>query len=263
MMETVQDRARIGIPFLTSAEEAANDRTKFDQYAAAVRAAGGEPVAISLQLSDAALAALLNSLDAFVLPGSPADVDPSLYGAARHPRCGKTDPARERTDRAIFGHVFAETKPLLAICYGVQSLNAYLAGTLVQDIASEVSTTIRHSKEGLPKGAPDPVHAVRIESGTKLEEMAGAREVRVNSSHHQSVLAAGRGLKIAAVAPDGVIEAVEWAGGENAKGGAENWIVGVQWHPERPVNDAAGDALSDAIFRVLVRMAAGVVPQAT
>jgi putative glutamine amidotransferase len=263
MMEPIQDRARIGIPYLTSAEEAAGNLKKFNQYADAVRAAGGDPVAISLRLSDAELKSLLKSLDAFVLPGSPADVDPALYGAVRHPRCGEADPPRERADRMIFDHIFAEQKPLLAICYGVQSLNTYLGGTLVQDIASEVSTTIRHSKDGLPKGSPDPVHEVRVELGTKLAEMACATEVRVNSSHHQSVLSAGRGLKISAVAPDGVIEAVEWVGTNNVGGDAVNWIVGVQWHPERTIHEKEGDALSEAIFRALVRTAAGVAPQAT
>src|SRR5579862_3664042 len=99
MMGTTQDRAhvlrmempRVGVPYRTSAEEAAGEHTKHEHYCRAIREAGGEPVAISLRLSDADLAKLLGTLDAFVLPGSPADIDPAVYGEARHPKCGDAD----------------------------------------------------------------------------------------------------------------------------------------------------------------------------
>lgn len=264
MMDIVQDRVRVGVPYRTSAEEAAGKNARHEDYCRAVRRAGREPVAIPLRLGDKELRELLRSLDAFVLPGSPADVDPALYGAARHAKCGESDAARERTDRAILAHAFAEQKPLLAICYGVQSLNVFLGGTLVQDIPSEISTTVRHGNGDLPKGSPELLHEVRIERGSKLSEMAGNAELRVNSSHHQSVLNAGRGLRVTATAPDGVIEAVEWTGtGGTAASADGNWIIGVQWHPERSIQEETGDALSEALFLGLVRAAAGVAPQAT
>lgn len=268
MMDTVQDRVRVfrqdsprvGVPYRTSAEEASGSHAKHEDYCRAIREAGGEPVAISLRLNDAELDALLRSLDAFVLPGSPADVDPTRYGAARSPKCDDPDPARERTEWAIFKHAFAEQKPLLASCYGLQSLNVFLGGTLVQDIPTEVPGALQHSKK--TGETVNPVHAIAIVPGTKLAELAGGTEARVNSSHHQSILKPGRDLRVTATAPDGIIEAVEWTGnGDPAT--AQNWMIGVQWHPEHAMNEPAGDAFSQSLFRALVRAAAGVAPQAT
>jgi putative glutamine amidotransferase len=259
---------RVGIPYRTAREEATNENRKHDYYRQAVREAGGEPVAISLNLDDASLSTLLHSLDAFVTPGSPADVDPARYGVARHPNCGDPDPARERTDWAIYEHAFAEQKPVLAICYGVQSLNVFLGGTLVQDIPSEIPNALRHSKnadgEVMPAPSQDPVHTLMIEAGTKLAEISGTLETRVNTSHHQAIRTPGRGLRVTAKAPDGIIEAVEYSGIGNADpGGEENWIIGVQWHPERPIHEEVGDTFSATLFRALVRAAVGVAPQAT
>jgi putative glutamine amidotransferase len=258
----------VGIPYRTAKEEATNENRKHDYYCQAVRDAGGEPVAISLNLDDASLFELLHSLDAFVTPGSPADVDPARYRAARHPNCGDSDPARERTDWAIYEHAFAEQKPVLAICYGAQSLNVFLGGTLVQDIPSEIPHALRHSKnangEVMPTPSQDPVHLLQIGAGTKLAEISGALETRVNTSHHQAIRTPGRGLQVTAKASDGIIEAIEYVGaGNTSADGVENWILGVQWHPERPIHEAAGDAFSAAIFRALVRAAVGFAPQAT
>ncbi len=87
------------------------------------------------------------NLDAFVLTGSPADVDPAHYGAKRHPAAADADAARERTDFTLLEHALAAGKPVLAICYGIQSLNVFLGGSLVQDIPTELGTKICHSPE--------------------------------------------------------------------------------------------------------------------
>jgi putative glutamine amidotransferase len=241
----------VGIPWRTSREESHRITNKLQYYFASVKEAAGEPVSVSLQLSAEQLAAQIKDLNAFVLPGGPADVNPLLYRAPRHEKTQEADANREKTDFAILEHAFTSGKPVLAICYGCQSLNVALGGTLYQDIASELRTSIEHSKQGLPPDAPDPIHAARIEPGGELAQLAascgvekrgGAFDVDVNTSHHQSVRYLGRGLRVAAVAPDGVIEAVEH---EPHK----HWVVGVQWHPER----MAGNALSAALFRALVQ----------
>ncbi len=253
MLTNAHYRPRIGIPFRTAAEEAAGKEKshKIEYYYRAVEAAGAEAVPVSLDLTAAERARLAATLDAVVLPGSPADVDPAKYDAARRPECHAPDAARERTDYALLEHAFAERKPVLAICYGTQLLNVCLGGTLYQDIASELHTPIQHSKDGLPKGADDPIHPARIEPGGEiaqlaaacgLEKSSGGFAARVNSSHHQSIRDIGRGLRVAAYAPDGVIEAVEHAP-------HKHWVIGVQWHPER----MAGDALADSLFRALVQ----------
>jgi len=251
----LQERPRVGVPYRTSAEEAAGNNTKHAEYCAAVRNAGGEPIAISLQLGDAELKNLAQTLDAYVFPGSPADVNPALYGAARNPKCGDADAARERTDYALLDDAFANAKPVLAICYGAQILNVKLGGTLYQDIESELPGSLNHTKDGVPKGQPDPVHDAVIQSGGELAQVAAATGIeqsgdgfwaRVNTSHHQSIRDIGHGLRIAARAPDGVIEAVEH---EPHK----HWVMGVQWHPERPTHEKMGDALSESLFRVFMQ----------
>ncbi len=235
---------RIGVPYRTREEEVASGTNKIEKYLAAVRRAGGQPVPISLAASDDALASLASSLDGIVLTGSPADVEPSRYGAPRHIKCAKTDDDRERIDFALLENCFASQKPVLAICYGIQSLNVFLSGTLIQDVPSEIGTKVVHSDD--KEGAPDVHHVVAIEAESRIGRMAGGREIVVNSSHHQAILMPGRNLRITARAMDGVVEAVEWTGDEN-------WVVGVQWHPERFTES---DPLTQSLFGSLVKQAA-------
>ena len=240
-------KPRVGIPYRTVAEEAVNKRDKYDFYVQSLERAGGQAVPVSLKLPQAELVSLARSLDAVILPGSPADVDPARYGAPRHPATADADPQRERTDYALLENAFADRKPVLAICYGIQILNVFLGGSLVQDIPGELASPVKHDRKGLPGGA-DAFHSVRIEPGSELARLAGQAEERINSSHHQSIRTPGRGLRVTAQAPDGVIEAVEWTGDAN-------WVVGVQWHPERMM----GHPLSEALFRQLVLAASAVL----
>jgi putative glutamine amidotransferase len=240
-----QDQApRIGVPYRTRREEVASGTDKIEKYLAAVREAGGQPVPISLAASPGGLATLASSIDGVVLAGSPADVEPSRYGAPRHAKCAEADDDRERIDFALLEACFAARKPVLAICYGIQSLNVFLSGTLIQDVPTEIGATVVHSNEN---GADaDTLHCIAIEAGSQISKKVGSREAMINSSHHQAVLAPGRGLRITARAPDGVVEAVEWVGDEN-------WVVGVQWHPERMMES---DSLGRGLFGSLVKEAA-------
>ena len=244
MASQPSQKPRIGIPYRTRKEELSGDRSKYNWYGEAVRLAGGEPAELSLGLAPDQLKAQAETLDALVLPGSPADVDPARYHTARRPETAQSDPDRERTDRSLLEHAFAERKPVLAICFGVQSLNVFRSGSLIQDIPSELRTEIQHSW-AREQGAPEPFHLIKIEPGSRLAELAGKNDARVNSSHHQSVLEPGRNLRVTARAPDGVIEALEWTGDSN-------WVTGVQWHPERMIKD---DLMAQALFRELVEVA--------
>jgi len=237
-------RPKVGIPWRTSAEEAAVNLAKLKNYQDAVSAAGGEPVLLSLQHADK-LAEALPNLDAFVLPGSPADVNPAEYGSVNR---GKSEPAdipREQTDRAILKHAFSEKKPVLAICYGCQLLNVYLGGTLIQDLREETDTPIAHTRHDIvPQPEAEPVQPAEFEQNGKLAKIAVATEASINSSHHQAVERVGKNLQVTAHAPDGTIEAVEWTGDSN-------WVVGVQWHPERMLDDA----FSEKLFREFIAAA--------
>ena len=147
------NRPRIGIPWRTSLEEAAEDLPKVRNYMEAVEQAGGEPVLLSLTLRKS-LEEQLAGLEGFVLPGSPADVNPREYGSVDRGRSEPADLPRENTDRAILGHAFAEQKPVLAICYGCQLLNVYLDGTLIQDLKTETGTTVaREVRSRKPTGS--------------------------------------------------------------------------------------------------------------
>jgi putative glutamine amidotransferase len=247
-----QHQPRVGVPYRTRKEELNGDRQKYEKYLLSIEAAGGAPVQVSLGLPSGKLRSLVRTLDAVVLPGSPADVNPALYRAARHGKTADADADRERADFELMEHALAEGKPLLAICYGVQMLNVFLSGTLFQDIPSEIKTTIQHERDGERNGGAEPFHAAKFENGSRLAKVAGATEALVNSSHHQAIREPGRNLRVVGAAPDGVIEAVEWTGDAN-------WVTGVQWHPERMPDDQ----LAQSLFRDLVAAARGAAVRAS
>src|SRR5206468_7593315 len=153
-----------------------------------------------------------------LLPGSPTDIDPARYGAAPHPKLGRLYPEREATDFAILDLVELRNLPVLGICFGVQSINVHRGGSLVQDIPSVVSNPLVHDEDD-----PNPParHPVRLTQGSLIARLTGRSEMEVNSYHHQAVQRPGKDLRVVAVSPDGVIEAVEDTAGR--------FIVGVQW----------------------------------
>jgi putative glutamine amidotransferase len=249
-------RPRVGIPWRTSQEEAEGNRPKIKNYEDAVRRAGGE--AVLLPLSDPqGLDRTLPTLDGFVLPGSPADVEPAEYGAVNRGLSAPADLGRESTDRAVLKHAFAEQKPVLAICYGCQLLNVYLGGTLIQDLRAETDTTVAHRKKDLtPEPKDDPRHRAAFEQGSRLAAIASGTQGEVNSSHHQAIAKPGKSLRVTAHAGDGTVEGVEWTGDGN-------WVVGVQWHPERMFGDAVAERLFAEFVAAARSARSGTVTQRT
>lgn len=239
----MSDRPRIAIPIPTSIDPDYNQRS-WKNYAEAVSSAGGEPVPVDPQSTPAVLRSLVASCDGVVLPGSPADVEPSRYGAERDPGCGPADAAREQTDWLLLDDAEDLRKPVLGICYGIQSLNSWAGGTLIQDLSP---VPVNHSAG--PKVAV--AHSVLIAPESLLGTVVrGAEDVTededflrlpVNSSHHQAVAIPGDDLRMTARCPeDGVLEAVERPWSEPG----DWWLIGVQWHPERSVG------ISDASRRL-------------
>lgn len=248
-------RPRIGIPWRTTKEERDNARQKLEYYFAAVRQAGGDPLAISLQITPTELAEELSGLDGFVLPGSPSDVDPARYGAARGPKTTNIDENRDATDGAILAHAFASGKPVFAICYGCQALNVFLGGTLLQDIPTQRPDALVHGKTDLAVSATtgDLQHEARLAPGGRLAKLNGSERATINSSHHQAIGVPGKSLLTTAQAPDGIVEGVEW-------NGDAQWVVGVQWHPERMTTDAFAARLFKD-FIAAVRISRGALAQ--
>lgn len=248
MVPTSPHKPRVGIPWRTTQEERQGIREKLDFYFASVRRAGGEPVEVSLGLPLPKLRDRIAELDAFVLPGSPADVDPARYGKARHEKTGLIDAGRDSTDSAILDHALASGKPVLAICYGCQILNVHQNGTLLQDIRDERPDSAAHGTTDLPPGSPrsDLEHEARLEPGSLLAALNRGTAAHVNSSHHQAIDAPGQELRVTARAADGLVEAVEWAGDGN-------WVVGVQWHPERMPEDRLAQELFSSFISAASR----------
>lgn len=232
MSPEIQPKPRVGIPWRTREEERKGNVEKLNYYFEAVRRAGGEPEHISLGSNEAELQRQAAELDGFVLPGSPADVDPARYGEPRHAKTVNLDADRDRTDSTLLRYALDAHKPVLAICYGCQILNVHQGGTLVQDIPAEKPGTYAHGKTDLAANATkgDLEHGATLASGSHLQKLAGATEVRINSSHHQSINEPGNKLRVTARGTDGIIEGVELES-------QEDWVVGVQWHPERMPDD--------------------------
>lgn len=188
-------------------------------YIQAIITAGGLPVLIPYQPKEQ-LREIINQIDGLVLPGG-VDLDPNRYGQSPKIECGDIDPHWDDLDLNAAGFALERDIPLLAICRGIQVLNVALGGSLVQDIPTQITDPIKHSQEA-PRWYA--THDITIQSGSMLGEIWGTAPARVNSYHHQSVGALGKGLRIVATASDGVIEAVE--------SGKHRFVLGVQWHPE-------------------------------
>ncbi|HWR36582.1 MAG TPA: gamma-glutamyl-gamma-aminobutyrate hydrolase family protein [Clostridia bacterium] len=237
-------KPRIAIP--TPNSDAAYSTRTLPKYMGAVERAGGEPVEVSILATPGEIAQLGKTCDAVLLPGSHADVDPQRFGAERDPRTAAPDPRREDADELLIQDAHNMRKPILGICFGMQSLNVWRTGTLVQHIESPV----RHARSSGVPTTESITHPVVVESHSLLARILGQQhgspKITVNSSHHQSVQIAGDGLRVCARCPDdGIIEAIE-----NVS--PAQFIIGVQWHPERTYDE---DEQSKAIFRALIEAA--------
>jgi putative glutamine amidotransferase len=188
-----------------------------------VREAGGEVLDLNEEISASVLDATAR-IDALMLTGG-VDVDPSRYGAERHPKVRETHPERDAMELACLEVALRRDIPVLAICRGHQLLNVGFGGTLFQHIESG-----QHRADYRVEGYPSRWHELRITPRTRLAEMIGTSTFETNSRHHQAVRAGdlARGLTAVAFADDEDEELLE--GAESAE---HEWVIGVQWHPER------------------------------
>jgi putative glutamine amidotransferase len=189
-------------------------------YTDAIRAAGLIPLVVP-PMTGAEAVSVLDAVHGLVLTGG-GDIDPVLFGAARHSATGPANELRDECELALAREAAARKLPTLAICRGIQVLNVALGGTLVQDIPSQVTTTIRHDADTERNAR---VHDVAVDPRSRLGAIVGAERITTNSFHHQSIEKLATSLRTVATAPDQVIEGVECADGAW-------WAVGVQWHPE-------------------------------
>ncbi len=185
-------------------------------YVDAVRRAGLVPLVIPSSLDPTEAPTVLRHVSGLLLTGG-EDVGPERYRASPHAKLGETDPARDALELALVTAARERGLPLLGICRGIQILNVALGGTLFQDLPSERPGPIDHADM-------EQRHDVRLAPDSKLSAALGATTTSVNSRHHQAIRDLAPGLRAAAWAPDGLVEAVE--------GIDPPWTMAVQWHPE-------------------------------
>jgi putative glutamine amidotransferase len=210
-------------------------------YVDAVREAGGIPV----MLPNIGDPAVLEALDGLIISGG-SDFDPDLYG--QEPRGTYMDgvsPERDRTELTLLREA-PEDLPILGICRGIQAIAVAYGGTLVQDVPSQRPSDLVHPQ----KGARDErTHGVRVAPDSRLSDILGARDIRVNSFHHQAVDEVPEGFRAVAWADDGLLEGIEST--------KRSFCLGVQWHPE---NLTRVEEHARRLFSALVAAARDRVP---
>jgi putative glutamine amidotransferase len=209
-------------------------------YATSVEKAGGLPLLLPYRTDLSLIPQLLDTLDGLLFSGG-HDLDPTLWGEIYHPQAIPIDPLRQRFELALMQEVERRRMPALGICLGSQLMNVYRGGSLAQFIPDENrQPAIEHRKiNGVA-----PRHPVEVAVESIVAASVGKTALDANSSHKQAIKRIGRGLRIVATAPDGVIEGVEDP--------SLPLFLGVQWHPERL--HAEADHLS--LFRLLVERSA-------
>lgn len=234
-----KEPVRIGISWEKEYEEGKLP----ENYMVSVKKAGGVPVLLPQIKTEQEALEALKTVDAVILTGG-EDITPSYYNEKPHPKA--YDPAAERdlSDSLLLKAAIKEDYPVLGTCRGMQLLNVILGGTLYQDLPSEYISDLVHRD---PNGKVYVFHDCKIiDKNSKLYNMIQMEEFTVNSWHHQSVERLGKGLKVTALASDGMIEGVELEGA--------TFVVGTQFHPEQHV--FTNDDKFLPIFKTLVEYGA-------
>lgn len=202
-------------------------------YVTAVERAGGLPLIVPMLELDNSVDDFVQLLHGLVVTGGPAITD-GLIGDLPED-INETDPIRVQSDKKVLRAFLDQRKPILGICYGMQLLNATAGGSIYADVQAHQHGALSHSEK---RGADK--HGILVEETSHLHHVLKKTQMDVNTRHIQAVADIGPSFKVAARAPDGVVEAIESEDGT---------VLGVQFHPER-----MGDEMLP-IFRHLVSTA--------
>lgn len=208
-------------------------------YPNAIIEAGGTPIFLPVTSDPELLSQYLDMVDGILFTGGD-DIDPQFFGENQIWGCGEVIPKRDECEIRLCRMALERKTPVLGICRGIQLLNVALGGTLYQDLASQKKDSIRHQQQQRSRYGS---HPVALSNGSRLAGIYGRNSVMVNSHHHQAVKDAAEALAVTALSPDGVIEGIEMPG--------HPFFVGVQWHPERQVQNPE-DTEHIKLFRAFV-----------
>jgi putative glutamine amidotransferase len=191
------------------------------RYAQSVEAAGGLPILLPYKTDLSLIPQYVDLIDGFLFTGG-NDLDPVTYGQSWHPKAEHVDPARQNFEMALLAAVERRRTPALGICMGCQLMNVHRGGSLHQFLPDlERDAALEHRKVGTELKR----HPITLDPTSQLGRAIGKPMISVNTYHKQSTDKLGRGLRVIATAPDGVIEAFEDP--------TFPLFAAVQWHPER------------------------------
>ena len=206
-------------------------------YMDGISQAGGLPIIFPFTADEQELEQLMGLCDGFLLTGG-HDVSPEMYHEPPMEGLVVSCPKRDGMEGIVLRRALERDLPVLGICRGIQFINAFLGGTLYQDLPTQRPSKIEHHQ------APpydQPIHEVAVAEGSPLYHCLGVGSLAVNSYHHQAVKTLAPALEAMAFSPDGLIEAVYMPG--------KKFLWAVQWHPEFSYKT---DAHSQSIFRAFI-----------
>lgn len=210
-----------------------------DDYIKGVINGGGLPYILPITSNKDVIKSYAENIDVLILSGG-HDVNPLLWNEEPEKRLGEIFPERDFFDLLLIEEVFKLKKPILGICRGEQVLNTYFGGTLYQDIEGLDWVKIKHNQQRRPELG---THTVKIEKESKLYSILEKEEIMTNSFHHMAVKDVPKGFKAIAHSKDGVIEGIEKIG--------EEFVLGVQWHPEMM---AESDSNMQKLFNYIIAL---------